>query len=122
MENKQQLTVDHVTVDYFIEKFTNIPGRKWFAGAYHNETNTRLCVLGHCGRRTTNNYAPTGESIVLTQIFEANLGAYPEHVNDGLDINGRKSYSKYGKTPRMRVLNALREIRTNLAKQEEKKA
>lgn len=93
------------TVDYFIEKFSNIPEELWNSdGQYVSDSNPDCkCALGHCGFVSRH----TDESDSLVRLFRSNdFGVV--FVNDG---NGEEIKTKYGNSPKERILNALKEIK-----------
>lgn len=94
------------TVDYFIGKFKKIPTNKWCAGEI-NDGKGRKCALGHCGHSVVKGI--NFQSTRLYHIVEDNLGV------SIVDINDRHyTYRKLGKTPKTRVLNALKLIKKGL--------
>lgn len=94
------------TVDYFIEKFEAIPDEKWCTGVFEDMTGA-CCALGHCGYR---GYNVTDESRSLSRLF----GRYHQVgcINDGDELGDGEIVEKYGYTPKERILNALREIKS----------
>ena len=82
-------------IPYFIKKFEAIPECQWGVRAFQRNDGT-YCALGHCGCTYGHN---TLESEALCKIF-ANNNRSVVCTNDGKE--GR------GKTPKQRVLQALR--------------
>lgn len=89
------------TVDYFIEKFEKIPDEKWLIGEFGDGAGSH-CALGHCGMGK--DWAYTNESRALVGVFHS-CPYDVEDVNDGIPV-------EYGHTPKERILNALREIKS----------
>lgn len=88
------------TVDYFIEKFLNIPDKLWCTKELFNNVGQH-CALGHCGTDATYdnvNY----EAKALSDIFSPD---FVSEVNDG-----KPKYKRLGKTPKERIINALKKI------------
>lgn len=89
------------TIDYFIKKFSAIPSKKWTTGTYDNGKGQK-CALGHCG--ASEKYGPvTYESQTLSRILWEL--APVSNINDGISAS---TYRPKGKSPRTRILNALR--------------
>ena len=84
---------------YFIEKFTAIPARFWTTKNYRD--GNRYCALGHCGERS--NAGAKVEANALAELFTSK-NLMVTYVNDG------HSHLFKQKTPRGRVLAALRSI------------
>lgn len=82
--------------NYFITKFEAIPDKKWFVGDYHNKSKTKYCALGHC---ESDELGTTFESRALSHL----LNGCASEINDGLC-----GYDSYGKTPKQRILHALK--------------
>lgn len=91
------------TVDYFIKKFEAIPDELWSVGNY--ESGGKCCALGHCGERLGTR---VHESVALARMFDP-LAWPVSHINDGLFGT---IVTRYGNTPKERILNALREIKS----------
>jgi hypothetical protein len=96
------------TVDYFIKKFSAIPAKKWCTGYF--KLGNGHCALGHCGsvEYGSRAYQHTDEGnalIGLTSRIGDNQYACITTINDGLDPNFPQ------KTPRGRVLAALRQVK-----------
>jgi hypothetical protein len=86
-------------VDYFINKFTDIPAENWCVG-YYFQDNGKRDVLGHCGH---SGFLDSEESKALKTMFFDYLKVSPSEVNDGVN--------KYkGDNPKDRILEALNEI------------
>lgn len=98
--NKCQYNFQIFNVDYFIEKFSNIPEDKWAESGYQN--GDKFCALGHCGEIVSD--SPTEESIALQNLF-TKYDLRVSLVNDG-------EYSKYeGKSPKQRIIDVLKYIK-----------
>lgn len=93
------------TVDYFIRKFKAIPKNRWCVNRY--KIGVRRCAIGHtCKFATDGDPIFTRESDELNRIFRGmNVAA----VNDGDE--GCDYKKRFGKTPRARILEALRWIK-----------
>lgn len=87
-------------VDYFIKKFKAIPANKWCT--YDFYYNGKHCAVGHCGVKQMKDIAYNEEAYhllykVLPEVMEIN-------DNDGLKLKQ--------KTPKGRILAALRKLKT----------
>lgn len=82
-------------IDYFINKFENIPDDKWTTGKFVDGQGAK-CALGHCGRN--NDEAYTKESYFLSML----LAPLPvSYINDAQTVYDQP-------TPKTRILAALR--------------
>jgi len=118
-------------VDYFENKFQNIPEERWVTGVF-NESG-RSCANGHCGADNDNYVTP--ESRALQKVFSVLI-----ITEDGIPvIDGRcqwipaeyslkAAYINNGAadqyqqpTPKQRILAALRDIKKLLSPQPEVK-
>lgn len=84
-------------LDYFITKFSAIPEDKWTTGKYTD--GDCYCAYGHCGLSDDANR--NSESDALFSISMV----IPD-VNDGL------GYTAFGTTPKQRVVNYLKSLKT----------
>jgi hypothetical protein len=104
---------------YFFKKFSKIPPKKWGTGKLQDDKGRR-CVLGHCGvkengDKVSYDYSPQG--LLLNALLKQYTGFGAIDVNDGY-INNAGDPMRHenftitinGKTPRARVLDALRKI------------
>ena len=96
------------TVDYFINKFSKIPDKKWITGVWSN--NGKCCVLGHCGERNDGTLSKTRESEALRSLTYEYLWVAPYSINDGFD-----ELKMLGDTPKERVLTALELIKAGVS-------
>ena len=93
------------TAKEFYDFFKSIPEEKWTMKIFHNKQKTKFCAYGHLGVR----YDETdhsGWSRVNKNVCNLDLilGS-----SDIVDINdGEFQYVKYGKTPKTRILHALK--------------
>lgn len=87
-------------LNYFIAKFKKIPESEWCIGAF--ELEGRHCARGHCGETMMGD---TEESTALLEIVRMNTIT---GVNDG-DL---AEYRSFGKTPKQRVVNYLKHIKS----------
>ena len=89
-------------VNWFINKLSKIPSKFWITSNYEKRKDGQryCCALGWCGgnRRSKESYA-------LKKILRNVIA-----VNDAIDIK----YLKFGKTPKERVLKALRAVRDGI--------
>ena len=95
------------TLDYYIDKFNNIPEDKWGTGVY-NDDNGHCCAFGHCGAYAGRE--ETDEARSLSTIFrELKKDNDPDltHINDG-----DRGAEKYGETPKERVVNYLKSLKS----------
>ena len=99
--------------DYFIEKFLEIPSRLMCLYDATPDKRGRCCALGHCGMRP--GVLPE-EAIALLALFHQH-GGCAGATNDG---NGRSTWNlgQGRKTPRGRILSALRWIKKKEADDE----
>lgn len=89
------------TVDYFIKKFSKIPNNKWTTGQFVSDLDpTKRCALGHC--QVLRGGIKTAEASALVKLIKT-----PTLINDW--------YGKH-KTPKGRILAALREVKRAQAK------
>jgi hypothetical protein len=90
-------------IDYFINKFEDIPEDKWCNEYYVDpKDETKRCSLGHCGCLEFEDANP--EADALDRIF-VNQGYAVSYVNDGMV----EEYSQ--PTPKQRILAALKHIK-----------
>lgn len=94
-------------VNYFINKFENIPENKWCIGSYEYKGNH--CAYGHCGVRANHNFDNANEANSLLRIA-MDYGLDIASINDGCNEN----YSQTN--PKTRVLAALYDIKIKEAK------
>jgi len=87
------------TVNYFIEKFNQIPEEEWCVGTITNYQNQK-CAVGHCDSYT--------KACQLTKLFLQELNTKPTIVNDGR----HNTYTQ--KTPKQRILAALIDIKNKI--------
>lgn len=88
------------TVDYFINKFTNIPDNKWFIGALTNpKDKDSHCAMGHCIYGSS-----YSEFNYLCHLFDIG-GLYVAPINDGKNPEYKQN------TPKARILAALEDIK-----------
>ena len=90
-------------VDYFIKKFRAIPASKWTTETY--ASGDKCCALGHCGVRDDNmkeGYGMMAQS--LRDLFRGH-GLLLLSINDG------EEHGYAQKTPRARILAALKDIK-----------
>lgn len=90
------------TVDYFINKFKNIPRNKWCISDY-TDGYGKFCALGHCGENVRER---TDESKVLHEFLSHNT----IDINDGTHPHYKQKH------PRTRILAALREVKKRSGK------
>lgn len=119
------------TPEYFLKKFSSIPASKWTTGEL--QKGDKCCALGFCGVKPTSTslwseYKYTREARALEKILCTGLGATASSltetdvvisINDGDGSVTSLSYfdiQKFGKTPRTRILNALRKAQKVLQK------
>lgn len=96
------------TIDYFINKFSNIPAKNWCTGTFKIDSD-KFCALGHCGSYWKRGLSgikiqiETEESKALGEIFLTKSTSLiaAANVNDGLDSRFQQ------KTPKARILAAL---------------
>lgn len=94
------------TLNYFINFFREIPATRWTTGTMTNNAG-RFDAIGHCARHGLAN--PKTATLHLTSAkIDALVGFLGspqtvEQINDG-----KGKYKALGKTPRTRVVRALR--------------
>lgn len=95
-------------IDYFIDKFSQIPEEKWTTEKYIDEQG-RCCAYGHCGQRGTDEQADfdTEEAEELHDLFWKQFNVDVATINDGC----HEGFPQ--KTPKERILAALRFIKSN---------
>lgn len=99
-------------VDYFLNKFKDIPPELWCIKSYSR--GAARCAVGHC--RSAENFSlPTNESAALVRLFVRNLVENPTEINDGLVPVFPQ------KTPKERILAALEKIKEIVNKENESK-
>lgn len=91
------------TVDFFIKRFEIISEDKWCIENYRE--NEKRCVLGHCGATISK---LTKMSTALDNLTFRCLHKNIADINDG-EAKGYKQ-----KTPKQRVLAALKDIKKSL--------
>lgn len=89
------------TINHFIKKFSKIPTNKWTTGRFITEDGKKCCALGHCGDRDDKN---TQQGNTLNDLFD-------NHDLQVTSVNDRKSKKFPQKTPRGRVLAALKSFK-----------
>lgn len=99
---------DKYTADYFIDKFKKIPSKNWCDGALSK--GVKRCALGHCG---FTDKEITEESAALMELVETVLDTSVAMINDfsEWDQNFHLPYLKHIKSPKKRVLAALKLIK-----------
>jgi hypothetical protein len=98
------------TLNYFINFFKSIPDHRWTESTLQEEGTVRMCALGHCLAHQNSDasklklYNLRGdESNGKVEALQHFLSGYAAEINDG-----RYHFDEYGKTPRGRILKALR--------------
>mgnify|MGYP005833708425 CR=1 FL=1 len=93
------LETNKYDLKYFIEKFVAIPDDEWTTNDFENYIGQR-CALGHCGFRKgqTSGFAEGDHLMEL-------LGHEVVAINDGVVTHYKQ------KTPKQRILAALKDIR-----------
>jgi len=95
------------TVDYFIDKFSNIYESCWCTFAY-TDPYLSHCALGHCGASESNPRTP--ESSALIALFDkVNLSV--ASVNDNDNRDDELAYDCFGSTAKERILTVLTNIK-----------
>lgn len=95
--------MDNYNVDFFIDKFKDIPEENWGVLIYVNEHNGKKCALGHCGVREDCD-TPMGMALKMLFLDHLNWGII--NINDGMDSQPYKQ-----KTAKERILAALHDIK-----------
>lgn len=114
------LKTSKYTIDYFIQKFTAIPTKQWCVGMFRGPNNTR-CALGHCGAKDASKGLYTAlppEARALVYWVEDH---FPTNITTPELNDGRASSHLYGRRPRTRILNYLKELKKKQRKQEKQK-
>lgn len=109
------------TVDYFLKKFRAIPPSGWGEVLLFNYHSGSKCALGHCGVGNSNNLTPEATALVKLcktlytpyQIDQMDSTEPVWSLNDG-GKQARKQFPQ--KTPRGRMLAALRLIKRRQVK------
>ena len=96
------------TLNYFIDFFQSIPDHQWCVG--HNQRNrVQHCAQGHVWRdRRTTLDKTANHNVDRLEILNKFLGTSVVSINDGQVLSNGTNFNKLGKTPRGRVLRALR--------------
>lgn len=93
------------TLNYFIDFFQSIPDHQWCMGTNQKDGTVQHCAQGHILRdQRTNLSNTTRQATTRLNALNAFLGTSVVSINDNGDFNG----VKLGRTPRGRVLKALR--------------
>lgn len=106
MSNFKTNTMEDIIydLDYFINKFNDIPTYDWTTNTYQNIYGSK-CAFGHCG---STNQKHSEESAKLIDLM-ISLGV------DSIDIlmanDGYLDFIKYGHTPKERVVNYLKSLK-----------
>ncbi len=100
-------------VDYYINKFSAIPSRKWTTGDFNNDKG-RKCALGHCQVGMRDNWSPEANQLNLmfrdAFWYEGVVLNVLTEINDGT-VEGSLSL---GKHPKTRILAALELIKAGV--------
>ncbi len=88
--------------EYFIKKFEAIPEEEWCVGGFSDGLGA-FCALGHCG--CLNGYQ-TNEGLSLRLLISHNNSFGIVRLNDG----SISEVYKYGNTPKMRIINFLKQL------------
>ena len=92
---------------YFIEKFEPIPARNWITGKFVSRGGKRFCAFGHCGHAKGVGFTDEGRALIdlFFKAFNRSLipGKSGTTCNDDCD-----EFSGYERTPKRRILKALR--------------
>lgn len=100
------------TLNYFIDFFSNIPNSRFTEGELLDADGVRMCALGHAGaaNRDVEAFAGANTCDVSGLPTEARAQALDNFLNgETASINdGDTGYAELGKTPRGRILRALR--------------
>lgn len=110
------------TPKHFIKKFSAIPEDRWTTKMYRNNITGQCCALGHCLYTKAGKRRNKDEADALANLFPPHLSVSVIDINDnaGLPVSMELPVSvKFGKTPKTRVLGALRYIAKKI--EEEKK-
>lgn len=93
-------------VDYFLNKFREIPEENWCVNTYQADEDT-FCAFGHCGARVsdTGRDITTSESHALLDLIQRNLRDFVAGINDGDSPDYQQA------TPKERILAALMDIK-----------
>jgi hypothetical protein len=95
------------TTSWFIKKFKSIPEDKWTTVTFKNN-NGQCCALGHLGCHVGIVGDWPEPATKLKNLFRERLGLSVIFVNDRVN--------EFGKTPRQRILNALKKIQRKVRK------
>jgi hypothetical protein len=93
------------TTNYFINFFKNIPDHRWITHRYHRTGTVQKCALGHAYsdlRASPDTTPNTNRMTARVRALDRVIGS-PANINDG-----QYDFKKLGKTPRGRILRALR--------------
>ena len=116
------------TIDYFIEKFENIPNDKWCVGTFSEKSNKFLglikaekyCAQGHCGIKSKIQAdlfvwgKPINELIEASVLYHMFGGSnntksvYVATINNGNHVQYQQD------TPKLRILAALNDMKKGI--------
>ncbi len=99
------------TVPYFINFFESIPDHRWTEGELQRSGTVQKCALGHAASdsRAPANSFVTNNDVSSSQRAQALIEVLGGDVAAINDADG--SYADLGRTPRGRILRALRNVK-----------
>jgi len=111
-------------VDYFINKFSNIPEEEWCIGSYVSPLKDKFCAFGHCGCGSRNPKQHNKAEIKALQELSAffDFRSNFANINDNNEYLYKKLNKKYSELltqlekcngPKERVLCALNYIKSH---------
>jgi len=107
--------MEQYTVDYFIDKFSNIPDNRWAVGECCDKKG-KYCAFGYCGEEALHPhfdlYTKESQALILlfANFFNDNKKFDDKfklvyHVNDGWHTE------RFGLSPKERILTVLKMIK-----------
>lgn len=108
MEN----SIINYDIDYFLDKFSNIPDENWTTGELKEKGTNKYCAFGHCDITTltlkdiNNNREASALVNIIGNMWDV------VYINDGTDKYANLHYSHLGATPKERIINSLKEIKS----------
>jgi hypothetical protein len=97
------------TIPYFIEYFSSIPDHQWCTNDLQKQGTKQHCAIGHALRRGKSSYRVTRTSVYLRE--EALVKIFGSWNNIAYVNDAQGIFSSLGKTPRGRILRALRNLK-----------
>ena len=113
------------TADYFIKKFSAIPAKQWISGELGHDAEGPHCALGHLGvtSECKAHENPEAKALgdILAPVYQTATTTTDEKMKNikagsivpGINDDDEGIYYS-GKTPKQRILNALKKAKNKL--------